>query len=238
MTKFCPECGTKLNDKEAFCPNCGEKVDNISIKSDNDLKRTKMITIAVIAIIVIIGAVFIIGHIDPKGTPHITIKGESGLTTEDSVRISLESVTDEGLADKTIHILFKNDDNRYEFDEKTNSNGNVKINTDFEPGTYDVICEFEGDFEYHETTLTQEVTISEPEPDYESYSYSNSFEDTDKDGNGYVYLSDMNMPHTPQDAQNRMFADSDDDHDGKLNSHEYYKFMYKLNYDRPSYGIV
>ena len=238
MTKFCPECGKKLNDDVAFCPNCGEKVDVPSVKSNDNLKRTKLITIAVIAIIVIIGALFISGHIDPKGTPHITISGDSGLTTEDSIKISLKSTTDEGLSDKTIHVTFKNDDGKYEFEEKTNSNGNIKINTDFLPGTYEVTCEFDGDLEYHETSLTKEVTISEPEPDYESYQYSNSFEYTDKNGDGYVYLSDMNIAHTHQDIQNRMFADSDDNHDGKLNSHEYYKFMYKLNYDRSSYGIA
>lgn len=239
MTKFCPECGEKLNDDAAFCHNCGEKVDDQTSKSDNELNRTKIITIAaIIAIIVIIGALFLSGHIDPKGTPHFTIKDQNGLTTDDSIKISLKSVTDEGLADKTIHIQVKNDDGDYKFEEKTNSKGNVNINTDFLPGTYDVICEFDGDMEYHETSLTKEITISEPEPDYESYQYSNSFEYTDKNGDGYVYLSDMNIAHTPQDIQNRMFADSDDNHDGKLNSHEYYKFMYKLNYDKSSYGIA
>ena len=34
-----------------------------------------------------------------------------------------------------------------------------------------------------------------------------------------------------------MFADSDMDGDGRLNRAEYYKFMYKLNYDKSSYGL-
>ena len=47
----------------------------------------------------------------------------------------------------------------------------------------------------------------------------------------------MNIVHTPKNIQERMFADSDDDSDGKLNHDEYYKFMYKLNYDYHSYGL-
>ena len=75
------------------------------------------------------------------------------------------------------------------------------------------------------------------EIDYESYYYSNSFEDTDTDGDGYVTLSDMNLAHTPFDIRDQMYTDSDDDNDGRLNHDEYYKFMYKLNYDRASYGL-
>ena len=87
------------------------------------------------------------------------------------------------------------------------------------------------------TEISSQVTSTSTEPDYESFSYTHSFEDTDTNGDGYVSLSDMNIAHTPRNIQNQMFADSDDDGDGRLNSHEYYKFMYKLNYDRSSYGL-
>lgn len=88
------------------------------------------------------------------------------------------------------------------------------------------------------TVIESEEAQAEPsEPDYESYSVPVSFEDTDTDGDGYVLLNDMNIAHTPQDVQYQMYADSDDDGDGKLNYHEYYKFMYKLNYDQASYGL-
>lgn len=75
------------------------------------------------------------------------------------------------------------------------------------------------------------------EIDYESYDYPQSFEDTDTDNDGFVILDDMTIQHTPQNIQNQMYIDSDEDSDGKLNYHEYYKFMYKLNYDRESYGL-
>ena len=53
-----------------------------------------------------------------------------------------------------------------------------------------------------------------------------TFEDTDADGDGYVMLSEMIFEHTPEETRMQMFADSDDDKDGKLNKHEYYKIMY------------
>ena len=87
------------------------------------------------------------------------------------------------------------------------------------------------------TEIDSQVTSTNTEPDYESFSYSNSFEETDRNGDGYVTLSDMNIAHTPIDITNQMYADSDSDGDGRLNYHEYYKFMYKLNYDRDSYGL-
>lgn len=85
--------------------------------------------------------------------------------------------------------------------------------------------------------MTQEINVKQAEPDYQSFYYTHTFEDTDKNRDGYVLLSDMNIAHTPKKVQNQMFADSDDDNDGKLNHDEYYKFMYKLNYDSHSYGL-
>ena len=84
---------------------------------------------------------------------------------------------------------------------------------------------------------SKSVTVKQAEPDYESYSYTWTFEQTDRNGDGYVTLSDMNIAHTPVNVRNQMYADSDDNGDGKLNRHEYYKFMYKLNYDKHSYGL-
>ena len=47
----------------------------------------------------------------------------------------------------------------------------------------------------------------------------------------------MNIAHTPKNMVNKMFSDSDDNKDGRLNHDKYYKFMYKLNYDKSSYGL-
>ena len=75
------------------------------------------------------------------------------------------------------------------------------------------------------------------EIDYQAYRYSHSFEDTDSDGDGFVTLNDMNIANTPFDIRDQMYGDSDDDNDGRLNHDEYYKFMYKINYDRASYRL-
>lgn len=128
--------------------------------------------------------------------------------------------------------------------------GLASIVPNVEAGDYEVTCSFVGDENYAKSTATSKITVesksteidsqitsTRTEPDYKSFSYPHSFEDTDKNGDGYVYLSDMNIAHTPQKIVKQMFADSDSNNDGRLNHNEYYKFMYKLNYDKDSYEL-
>ena len=149
-----------------------------------------------------------------------------------------------------MQINFKNGAKSYNFTATTDNAGLANIIPNIEAGEYDIEVKFLGDDKYSKSSTTgkvnveskiteidSKVTSTRTEPDYESYSYTHSFEDTDKNGDGYVYLSDMNIAHTPKNIINKMFADSDSDGDGRLNRAEYYKFMYKLNYDKSSYGL-
>ena len=238
MSKTCDKCGAKLNDDAKFCNSCGSEVHDGEVTStDNTERRNKIIIVSLLVIIAILALFLVSMQFDFKGTPTITINADSAITTSDYVTVSLKAATGEGLSDRDISIKFENEENSYEYAEKTDENGNISIKTDLLPGTYEIICKFDGDEQYHQANATGEIEISEPEPDYMSYDYVISFDETDSDGDGYVYLNDMNLAHTPVDSQNQMFEDSDDDHDGKLNEKEYYKFMYKLNYDRGSYGL-
>jgi len=237
MAKYCNQCGAKLDDDTLFCSECGAKQETENASSNEPSKNKLMIggLIAVIIILIII-LIFFSGAFDFKGTPEIVIHSGSTMTSEDELSLSLTNING-NLKGREIKITFSNDENNYEFKEKTDEEGNVKLIPNVKTGTYNVVCEYEGDSSYHGVTETRKITVEEPEPDYESYSYPHSFASTDTNGDGYVLLNDMNIAHTPKDIQYQMYADSDDNGDGKLNEHEYYKFMYKLNYDFHSYGL-
>lgn len=179
----------------------------------------------------------------------ILIISKSPVSNSANFTIELMS-ENHGISGKEIQITFKNGKNAYEFSTTTDNAGLANIIPNVEDGEYDVEVKFKGDDKYSqsstsgkfnvETKITEidsQVTSTRTEPDYESFNYPHSFEDTDKNGDGYVYLSDMNIAHTPQNIVKKMFADSDTDGDGRLNHDEYYKFMYKLNYDKSSYGL-
>lgn len=180
--------------------------------------------------------ILISGAIEFRSTPTLHIDSSSTITNSDEFNVALTD-DEKVIENQEIKVTFKNDQNSYEFSANTNEEGVATIYPTVEVGDYEVICEFEGNSKYSPVTATKEVEVKQAEPDYQSFSYTHSFEDTDKNGDGYVLLSDMNIAHTPENVQNRMFADSDDDRDGKLNHDEYYKFMYKLNYDSHSYGL-
>ncbi|WP_407453801.1 hypothetical protein [Methanobrevibacter sp.] len=119
--------------------------------------------------------------------------------------------------------------------------GALLVSSNFFTATEETAQNIENEPQLNNTKTTviknEETQPTSSEPDYESFQYTHSFADTDRDGDGYVLLNDMHIVHTPENIQHQMYADSDDNHDGKLNEHEYYKFMYKLNYDKHSYGL-
>ena len=179
----------------------------------------------------------------------ILIISESPVSNSGNFTVELTD-NSQGISGKDIEITFKNDKNTYTFNQITDSKGLASIVPNVEEGEYEVTSSFKGDGDYGKSTTTghvdvesktvqtdSQVTSTRTEPDYQSFTYSHSFEDTDKNGDGYVYLSDMNIAHTPKNIVNKMFADSDSNGDGRLNHDEYYKFMYKLNYDKSSYGL-
>lgn len=240
MTRYCNQCGAEISDEdEQFCSNCGSNIHEKTTTSGNT-SHTKIIIILLCIIVglLILSITFMsFGNIfSPKETPTLEIITGSQMTNEETFKVELVGKNG-ALQGKNIKVTFSDGENSYDFVASTNANGIAEITPTVDLGDYEVVCEFEGDDDYSQASTTKPVTVVQAEPNYESYSYSHSFEDTDSNGDGYVTLSDMNIAHTPKNIQNQMYSDSDDDGDGKLNRHEYYKFMYKLNYDKGSYGL-
>ena len=240
MTRYCDQCGAEIaDDDEMFCSKCGSKLHEMpTVEKNNSHTKIIILLLAVIIGLLVLSIVFVsFGNIfSPKETPTLEIVTGSQMTNEESLKVKLIG-KDGGISGENVKITFSDNKNSFNFSAKTNSNGIAEITPTVNLGDYEVTCEFEGSDAYSPVKTSKSLTIVQAEPDYESYSYSHSFEDTDSNGDGYVTLSDMNIAHTPKNIQNQMYSDSDDDGDGKLNRHEYYKFMYKLNYDRGSYGL-
>lgn len=249
MTKYCSKCGEKLNDDTvSYCPTCGSQInEDIKVEKNN----TTIIMGLIGIIIILIAAIgFVTDGFGLLGEPTSTlIVSQSPVSNSGNFTVKLVS-GNQGVIGKEMQINFKNGAASYDFHATTDNAGLASIIPNIEAGEYDVEVKFTGDDKYSKSSTTGKVNIeskvteinsqvssTRTEPDYESYSYTNSFEDTDKNKDGYVYLSDMNIAHTPKNIVNKMFADSDMDGDGRLNRAEYYKFMYKLNYDKSSYGL-
>ena len=240
MKRYCNQCGTEIDDaSEMFCSKCGSALNGIAPMRDNSSHHK--IIILLLAVIIGLLVLFIVfasfGNIfAPKEAPALDILTGSSMTNEEIFSVKL-SGDNGGISDANIRITFSNGKDTYDFNAKTNANGIAEITPAVDLGDYDVKCEFEGNDKYSSATQGKTITVKQAEPDYESYSYTHTFEDTDKNGDGYVTLSDMNIAHTPKKIRDQMYSDSDDNGDEKLNRHEYYKFMYKLNYDKQSYGL-
>ncbi|MBR0059112.1 MAG: zinc-ribbon domain-containing protein [Methanobrevibacter sp.] len=249
MTKYCSECGEKLNDENAsFCPQCGERVNEDTKVEKNN--KPLILGLVAIVVVLIIAIGFVTGGFALFGeSTSILLISESPVSNSGNFTVELVS-GNQGVSGKDIQITFKNSTNSYDFTAITDNSGLANVIPNVGAGEYDVEVKFTGDDKYSksstsgkfnvETKITEidsQVTSTRTEPDYESFSYTHSFEDTDKNGDGYVYLSDMNIAHTPKNIVKQMFADSDSNGDGRLNHDEYYKFMYKLNYDKSSYGL-
>lgn len=239
MAKYCNQCGAEISDEDEFCNNCGRSLAGApQAKSNFSHNKIIIILLGVIIALLVLSIMFMnFGNIfSPKEATTIDIETGSQISAGDNFKVRL-SGENGGVSGRLVKITFSNSNNNYEFSATTDQNGYAMFSPTVDLGDYEVTCEFEGDDEYSSTSSTSHVNIKEAEPNYESYYYFHSFEDTDKDGDGFVTLSDMNIAHTPKNIQNQMYSDSDDDGDGKLNRHEYYKFMYKLNYDYHRYGL-
>lgn len=240
MKRYCDQCGAEISDEsEVFCSKCGSALNEIApIKNDSSHNKIIILLLCFIIGLLVLFIIFTsFGNIfAPKETPELDILTGSSMTNDELFNVKLNGENGE-ISGANIIITFSDGKNSYDFNAKTNANGIAEITPTVDLGDYEVTCEFEGDNKYSPITKSKSVTVKQAEPDYESYSYTHTFEDTDKNGDGYVLLNDMVIAHTPKNIREQMYADSDDNNDGKLNSHEYYKFMYKLNYDKHSYGL-
>lgn len=240
MKRYCDQCGAEIgDDDERFCSKCGSALNEIApVKNDSSHHKIIILLLAVIIGLLVLFIVFAgFGNIfAPKETPALDILTGSSMTNDEYFEVKLTGENG-AISCEPINVTFSNGKNSYEYSATTNGKGIAKVAPSVELGDYEVKCEFDGNDKYSQATQSKSVTVKQAEPDYESYSYSRSFESTDRNGDGYVTLSDMTIAHTPKNIQNQMYADSDDNGDGKLNRHEYYKFMYKLNYDKHSYGL-
>lgn len=240
MKRYCDQCGSEIGDEsEMFCSKCGSALHEIApVRNDSSHHKIIILLLAFIIGLLVLFIVFTsFGNIfAPKETPALDILTGSSMTTDEYFEVKLTGENG-AISGEPVNVTFSNGKNSYEYSATTNGNGIAKVTPSVELGDYEVKCEFEGNDKYSPVTQSKSVTVKQAEPDYESYSYSRSFESTDINGDGYVTLSDMTIAHTPKNIQNQMYADSDDNGDGKLNRHEYYKFMYKLNYDKQSYGL-
>lgn len=243
---FCTNCGTENGDDAKFCRKCGsslgssvvetsESPEEEVIETNENTNNTKRIVVICICVIIIVLGICT-AFIESKEDCTLTITNEE-FTEDNPLIIKLTDSKGNPIPNKTVKVSFSNSENSYVLVNTTDEKGVLTVTTPSDIGTYNVTCNFEGDDKYNYVSTTKSITIKKSEPNYESYDYSLSFEDTDTDGDGYVMLSDMNIAHTPEETQMQMFSDSDDNGDGKLNKHEYYKFMYKLNYDFHSYGL-
>lgn len=240
MTRYCDQCGAKIEgDSKKFCNQCGAVLPEIS-NTKPPLFNTKdaKIIIGLLVVVIILFLMFIVasGALDFRNACELNIKTSSPMTASDSFEVKLSNENG-AVSGETIKVTFSNNGKNHEYSSKTNSKGVATVYPSLDLGDYDVKCEFGGGSGLKPASATKQVTIKEAEPDYQSYYYTHSFEDTDSNGDGYVTLNEMNIAHTPKNIQDRMLADSDNDKDGRLNHDEYYKFMYKLNYDYHSYGL-
>lgn len=240
MKRYCDQCGAEIGDEsEMFCSKCGSALNEIApVKNDSSHHKIIILLLAFIIGLLVLFIVFSsFGNIfAPKETPALDILTGSSMTTDEYFEVKLTGENG-AISGEPVNVTFSNGKNSYEYSATTNGNGIAKVTPSVELGDYEVKCEFEGNDKYSSAAQSKSVTVKQAEPDYESYSYSRSFESTDINGDGYVTLSDMTIAHTPKNIRDQMYADSDDNGDGKLNRHEYYKFMYKLNYDKHSYGL-
>ncbi len=239
MKRYCDQCGAEIGDDELFCSKCGSALNEIAPVRNNSSHHK--IIILLLAFIIGLLVLFIVfssfGNIfAPKEAPALDILTGSSMTNDEYFEVKLTGKNG-AISGESVRVTFSNGKNSYEYSATTNGKGVAKVTPSVELGDYEVKCEFEGNDKYSSAVQSKSVTVKQAEPDYESYSYTWTFEQTDRNGDGYVTLSDMNIAHTPVNVRNQMYADSDDNGDGKLNRHEYYKFMYKLNYDKHSYGL-
>ena len=120
MVKFCPNCGTQLEDNTPFCSNCGTQMNTqtpvepqpSTTKKPNQKKILIAVIASVVAIAAIVGILFAVGILGNKND-------DSGLanTPESIVKVFLKSASQNN-AEKAIDcypsFIWGNDETRKE----------------------------------------------------------------------------------------------------------------------------
>ena len=144
------------------------------------MKRSKLIFAGLILIVAILSVGMVMGVSDSNKTDtklkikvkspvyEGKIKVKSPVYEGDKVKITLIDVNNTTIANKTIKITLKDEDNeKYTYSIVTNKKGVAKLKLDKGPGEYKIKCKFKGDDKYNPCNKTKKITIEEEESDYD-----------------------------------------------------------------------
>ncbi len=133
------------------------------------MKRSKLIFAGLILIVAILSVGMVMGVSDSNKTDtKLKIKVKSPVYEGDKVKITLIDVNNTTIANKTIKITLKDEDNeKYTYSIVTNKKGVAKLKLDKGPGEYKIKCKFKGDDKYNPCNKTKKITIEEEESDYD-----------------------------------------------------------------------
>ena len=115
------------------------------------MKRRKLIFAGLILIVAILSVGMVMGVSDSNKTDtKLKIKVKSPVYEGDKVKITLIDVNNTTIANKTIKITLKDEDNeKYTYSIVTNKKGVAKLKLDKGPGEYKIKCKFKGDDKYN-----------------------------------------------------------------------------------------
>lgn len=133
------------------------------------MNRSKLIFAGLILIVSILSVGMVMGVSDSNKTDtKLKIKVKSPFHEGDKVKITLTDLNNTTIANKTIKITLKDEDNeKYTYSIVTNKKGVAKLKLDKGPGEYKIKCKFKGDDKYNPCNKTKKITIEEEESDYD-----------------------------------------------------------------------
>ena len=133
------------------------------------MNRSKLIFAGLILIVSILSVGMVMGVSDSNKTDtKLKIKVKSPVHEGDKVKITLTDLNNTTIANKTIKITLKDEDNeKYTYSIVTNKKGVAKLELDRGAGEYKIKCKFKGDDKYNSCNKTRKITIEAEESDYD-----------------------------------------------------------------------
>ena len=132
------------------------------------MDRNKMIILAIIAVIaiVLIGLAVVMPGFG-KEKSNVTIKSNDTVSQGESIEIELTDVNGTPIDNETVNVTMTDENGTEEINVEvvTDDEGvaEVEIDDEQEAGNYTVECTFEGNDNFTEDTVTQEIEIVEEE---------------------------------------------------------------------------